>query len=261
MLDPGAEDEVGRIIESFPPKDHPHRAFYLANDGVLSATAPAEAGSVSYSVSQIPGAVFHIAVREESEVLGYCKLKLWVEAEGADDMDLVVLLEKRSASGRAPIPRYNPYGEPAPLQAMGMLRVSRRELDPARSTPTEPFLKLQGERRLKPGEIVPVEIGFWPIGFKVHAGESLQVTVIPFHTMPTPFGLGQGAIDIPADRYTFDPKHPPRMLTLSGSSAMEPAWVSSQAVGPDDRNKGTHRIHYGGKFDSHLLVPLKAVNQ
>ena len=260
VLDPGREDELGRVIERFPPDVAPS-TYHLGDGGVLRDAPQADAASVDYAVDQVPGATFRIAIAEESELIGYCKLKLWVEAEGADDMDLWVTLEKLDPEGGATLLRPHPYaGADMPLQATGMLRVSRRRLDPDRSTPTEPFLALVGEERLRPGEVVPVEIGLWPIGLKIHAGEILQLTVSPYHTEGVPLALGSAPIDIPADRYTFDPAEPPAMTVLSGSSVVEPAWVAEQSVQPDDRNRGRHRIHFGGGYDSHLLVPLQRVS-
>ena len=259
VLDPSGGDEVGRAMESFPPRDYPHRTLYLVNGAALSEFAQRDPASIRYPVEQVPGAIFQTTMERHSEIIGYCKLKLWVEAEGSDDMDLLVLLEKLDAAGGGSSLRHNPYGAPVPLQATGMLRVSRRALDADRSTPAEPFLSLVGEQRLRPGEIVPVEIGFWPIGFKIHAGETLQLTIVPYRSQPIPFNLGCAGIEIPADRYTFDPADPPPMVTLSGSPEMVPEWVGRQAVGAVDRNEGAHRIHFGGSYDSHLLVPLKQI--
>ena len=261
LLDPGREDELGRVIETFPPTDYPHRILYLAEKNALDEEPQAEAATRQYHVEEVPGATFHFKVTHDSEIMGYCKIRLWVEAEGADDMDLWVTVDKLDQDGRNTLVRPHPYaGVSVPPQATGMLRVSRRELDPGRSTPSEPFLSLVGERRLAPGEIVPVEIGLWPIGLKIHAGEILQVTISPYHSESIPLRLGAAPIEIPADRYTFDPQNPPDMITLSGSQEMVPAWVSEQAVKPEDRNKGVHRLHFGGPYDSHLLVPLKHVN-
>ena len=256
VLDPGGEDELGRVIDAFPP-DTPHLTLHLADAGRLAEEAQVETRSVDYSVETVPGATFRIKVPFEAEIVGYCKLRLWVEAEGADDMDLWVTLEKLDPQGGATLLRPHPYaGADMPLQATGMLRVSRRALDAELSTPSEPFLSLLGEQRLAPGEIVPVEIGLWPIGMKVHAGEVLQVTVSPYHSEPVPLALGAAAIDIPADRYTYDPDDPPQMITLSGSREVIPAWVGEQTVRPQDRNAGVHRIHFGGRYDSHLLAPV-----
>ena len=86
---------------------------------------------------------------------------------------------------------------------------------------------------------MPVEIGLWPVGFKIHPGEILQVTVAPYHSEAIPLALGAAPIDIPADRYTYDPACPPEMITLSGSRAVVPARVGEQSVKPDDRTRAS----------------------
>ena len=73
--------------------------------------------------------------------------------------------------------------------------------------------------KLKPGEIVPVEIEIWPSSTLFERGEKLQVIVqgSDFNMYP-----GQGA-------------------TYGHMASV---------------NRGAHIIHTGGAYDSHLLVPL-----
>ena len=61
----------------------------------------------------------------QTELTGFMKLRLWVEADGADDMDL--LFTSKSSMSRA-ISSLRDAGHPCP-GAQGMLRVSHRELD------------------------------------------------------------------------------------------------------------------------------------
>ena len=75
----------------------------------------------------------------------------------------------------------------------------------------------RAEEFLSPGQIVPVEIGIWPAGMRWHAGEQLRLIIAGYNLAPVPL---QGV-------------RPPVL-----------------------RNKGEHVIHTGGKFDSHLLVPV-----
>ena len=72
---------------------------------------------------------------------------------------------------------------------------------------------------MPPGTIVPVEIGFWPLGIQYEKGEALVLRV-------------QGSLD----QCIEFPEH-----------------TSSK---PDNRNKGKHIIHIGGKYDSSLIVPI-----
>lgn len=73
------------------------------------------------------------------------------------------------------------------------------------------------EELLGPGQIVPVEIPIWPTGMKWHAGEQLKLIVSGYNLK--------------------GPMFPGMPLTPT-------------------RNKGEHIIHTGGKYDSHLLVPV-----
>ena len=61
--------------------------------------------------------------------------------------------------------------------ALGWLRASHRELDPARSTPFQPWHPHLREQRLAPGEIVPVEIEVLPSSTAFAEGERLRVVV------------------------------------------------------------------------------------
>jgi predicted acyl esterase len=153
-----------------------------------------------------------------TELIGPMKLKLWVEAEGADDMDLFVGVQKLDAGGTlVPFSFLNAL-EDGPV-ALGWLRVSHRELDEEHSTPEQPWHTHRSEQRLKPKEVVPVEIEIWPSGTRFAAGEQLRVIV-------------QGS-DVQ--------QYPPGVVSMAHSVT---------------RNVGTHVIHTGGRYDSHLLVPM-----
>ena len=144
-----------------------------------------------------------------------------------------------------------------PTVSEGYLRVSQRALDTHKSTPAEPVLKHTREDLLKKGEIVPVDIGIWPMGMKYHAGEKLQLTIAAYQppkadSVP-PFGIAK--IAVPAKGYTFRPGEKPAMKTLGGGHT-EVAHPELAVKVPATRNKGKHIIHVGGKYDSYLLVPV-----
>ena len=77
-------------------------------------------------------ATFDITFDEETELTGYMKLHLWVEADGNDDMDLFVAIQKLDAKGKW-LP-YNVMGKPHP-GCPGKLRVSLREVDEKHPAP------------------------------------------------------------------------------------------------------------------------------
>lgn len=162
-------------------------------------------------------ACFDYRFPERTELTGHMKLKLWVEADGSDDMDLFVAVQKVDRTGDLVTFPYFSNHEDGPV-ALGWLRASHRELDEARSRPEQPVLAHRRELKLKPGEIVPVEIEIWPSSTLFEAGETLRLVV-------------QGT-----DIYTY----PGAMNNIAHQ---------------DTVNRGEHRLHAGARFDAHLLVP------
>jgi hypothetical protein len=198
-----------------------YRPLYLdAATQSLGDEQPAGASPARYDPLDVMGeAVLDHAFEKDTELTGYMKLKLWVEAEGADDMDLFVAIQKLNAAGKEVGFTFYAFYENGPA-ALGWLRASHRSLDETRSTPWQPVHDHRTEERLKPGEIVPVEIELWPSSTLFHAGESLRVVV--------------KGMDIYRDALPNLPF----------------------ARHEDLRNAGTHVIHTGGDHDSHLLVPV-----
>ena len=163
-------------------------------------------------------AQFDYVFAKPTELTGYMKLRLWVEAIGSDDMELFIAVQKFDRYGNyVPLAGFSAL-EDGPV-ALGWLRVSHRELDKKRSTPYQPWLLHQREIKLKRGVPVPVEIEIWPSGTRFAAGEKLRVVV-------------QGS-----DIYKYA-----QWIRLAGH--------------PETRNAGQHLIHTGGRYDSHLLVPI-----
>lgn len=219
VLDPGGVDVVKRAENEFPLARTRYQILYLdASAGVLLPERPTE-GMISYRADDDKGeAAFVFRFNTDTELTGYMKLRLWVAADQADDMDLFVYIQKVDAQGNMlPIMMLSTPN----VSPVGRLRVSHRQLDPLRSTPQEPYLTHAVEERLGPGEIVPVEIAIRPLGMRWHAGQQLRVAVTGY--------------------------------CLSGGQAMQ--GVAAPTV---LRNKGKHTIYTGGRYDSHLLVPAVA---
>ena len=155
---------------------------------------------------------------EKTELTGHMKLRLWVEAPDADDMDLFVAIQKFDRKGRyVPFAGFNCL-EDGPV-ALGWLRASHRELDKKRSTAQQPWLLHLRKLKLKRGVPTPVDIEIWPSSTLFAKGEKLRVVV-------------QGS-----DIYKYA-----RWIVRAGH--------------PKTINAGQHIIHTGGKYDSHLLVPV-----
>jgi uncharacterized protein len=167
-----------RVESSWPPPEVSQRRLYLDGQPRELTEAPlSEASAVRYdSESADDQAVFEYVFDRDADVIGTIKLKLWVQAEGALDMDLFVGLRKLDHERR---PVHFPFAnvlEDGPV-ALGWLRVSHRELDEERSSPERPEHTHRRELPLTQGEIVPVELEIWPSGTHFGAGEILQLVV------------------------------------------------------------------------------------
>ncbi len=214
-----------RIEQEWPLARTDYRLFYLdAANRTMGLNAPPEESELSYDATATEiGASFQYVFPEDTEITGHSKLRLHVSAQGSDDMDLFVALQKMDAAGEVVnFPYYSMYDDGQ--VALGFLRVSHRELDESRSTPQQPVLLHQRELRLRPGEVVPVEIELWPQSTLFFAGETLKVLI-------------KGN----------DIQHyePPR--SAAGHTVL--------------RNAGRHLIHTGGRYDSHLLLPIVPDNR
>ena len=214
-----SDDYTVRYENEWPIARTEYRKLYLgAANGTLNLDEVRRQGKISYD-SADGKAEFDLTFGKDTELSGHMKLKLWVSAEEADEMDLIVGIKKLNTDGD----EVHFYGTAMSayikgIVARGWLRVSQRELDEEKSTPWQPILKHQGEQRLKPGEIVPVEIEILPSSTLFRKGETLRLVV-------------QGTDLI---------QGPPW------------GWLGYRQLA----NKGFHSIYAGGEYDSHLLVPV-----
>ena len=192
--------------------------FLDAITGTLACDPPSKQGNISYD-AKAGSAVFEHTFAERTEITGYMKLRLWVEARGSNDADLFVAVEKLDRLGNRVTFTFMSEFDNGPV-ALGWLRVSHRELDAVRSTPDQPWHLHRRELLLAPGEIVPVDIEILPSSTLFEAGEKLQVVV-------------QGR-----DIYVLPVRH--------------------TQMHEDTRNAGEHVLHTGDRYDSHLLVPVIA---
>jgi len=224
-----------RAENEFPLARTQYKKLYLNAGGSLGSQPPKKA-KIVYHSTQGGDASFGLTFDENTELTGYMKVKLWVSAEDADDMDLFIMAKKFAGPCDADSPTcrsleelvgkgrvakgnevqfrgMNGYG--ADMAARGQIRVSQRQMDEKLSTPWMPVQKFRGEQRLKPGQIVPVEIALLPSSTLFRKGESLRLYI-------------QGHCPVDQPLLFYD-------------------WVI---------NKGRHAIYTGGKYDSYLQIPV-----
>jgi len=163
---------TNRAEDRFPLKRTQYKKLHIdAGNGSMQAEPVVRESKVSYDGAT--GVVnFDMTFDEDTEITGYMKLRLWVEADGHDDMDLFVNIQKLDENGQwLPV---HVLGEPHP-GAWGKMRVSHRALDEELSTDFQPVQSHLKEEKLSPGEIVPVDIEIWPHSRIWHKGQQIRV--------------------------------------------------------------------------------------
>lgn len=207
-----------RAEQEWPPARTEHVPLFLdPATGMLAAAQPATAATLRYA-AQTGRAQFDRTFDADTEITGYMSLRLWVEAEGSDDMDLFVGIQKLDAQGALVGFPYFAFHTDGPV-ALGWLRASHRERDEPRCRPGFPVHRHKRQQLLSPGQVVPVEISIWPSSTLFRAGETLRLIV-------------QGR-----DIYTYPEQH-------------------TQGSHLELRNRGDHILHAGGRYDAHLLIPV-----
>ena len=233
LLDLEGGDLVNQPADAFPPQGVTAVKYYLdAGSEELSAEVPTAGGAAGYDAEAADGrAVFTLKVDAPSEFVGYPKARLWVEADGSDDMDVFVLLQKLDADGKA-LEQFNVPNHGPPVSFLtqngaailkykgsnGRLRASMRRLDEAQSSDEIPVHSFDRVEKLGPGEVVCLDIDMFPIGMSLKAGEALRLIVSGVHTLG---GVMPGTDNVPSD------------------------------------NQGRHIIHTGGDHASYLQLPVK----
>jgi len=232
VLDLEGENRVNQPAGEFPPADVVSTKYYLHGlRRTLRAEPPSQSAAVPYDTESNPGLVsFTVRFAEETVLVGYPKARLWVEAKGADDMDLFVLVQKLDAHGTH-LQEFTIPNQSAMVQDLtehgasvlrykgsdGRLRVSARHLDRALSTDSVPVHSFDRVEKLQSGDVVDIEIDLAPVGLVFYPGQQLRLVVSANNLL--------GA-HMPATR-DYIPQ-----------------------------NSGTHVIHTGGDYASYLQLPV-----
>lgn len=145
---------------------------------------------VRYAVQDLEGVSFVVRFDTETELVGYRKAHLWVEADGSDDMDVFVLLQKLNTDGEVleqfTVPNHGPVLQTITARGAsilkykgsnGRLRVSLRHLNAALSTDEVPVHTFDRVDKLAAGEVVAIDVDTFPVGLAVHPGEALGLTI------------------------------------------------------------------------------------
>ncbi|KAJ9156046.1 Alpha/beta-hydrolase [Pleurostoma richardsiae] len=239
----GHQDPIYPIVEDdYPIPRTQYREFFFAEDGLLSPSLSTAAGTVQYNTETAAGepiefAGFKHTFDRVTRLVGLPKVVVYVSCEDLDDMVIYVLIRKLDRDGKEMMNLNIPWSA-APCDKMsdiraedvgnlilyfgplGVLRASHREIDPSLSLhPQYPFHTHNNVQKVPPGDIVELEIGLWAMGIEFEEGESLRVQV-------------------------------------SGQSPLIPEYKLAKPAPIEERNKGVHKVHFGGEHPSRVILPF-----
>ena len=232
LLDLEGGDRLAVEADSFPPSGVASTKYYLdGRSRTLAVDLPQAEVPAIYTVGSNPAGVSFITRFDEETVLvGYPKAHLFVEAQGSDDMDLFVLIQKLDRFG-TPLQAFTSPNHSAMVHDLtdhgatvlrykgsdGRLRVSARNLDDTLSTEDVPAHTFDRVEKLAAGEVVEIDIELVPLGLVFHPGEQLRFIVSSTNLLGTLM---------------------PAIQEYAGA------------------NGGAHVIHTGGEHASYLQIPL-----
>ncbi|MBO0432065.1 CocE/NonD family hydrolase [Enterococcus sp. DIV0660C] len=232
ILDFQGGNQTDIPAKAFPPATVENKRYYLNGmTRCLQETPETTDFPVKYAAETLPGRTsFQMTFKKDTTFIGYPKAKLFMEVEGYDDMDVFVWVQKLDRFGNV-LSEFVVPNQGAALQdftqegasalrykgAWGRLRASMRQLDRKVATDEIPAYSFDQVEKIKPGEIVELEIVLSPIGLAYKTGETLRVVI---------------------------------------STKDELGSVMPGTPGCTPDNQGLHILHTGGEYASYIQLPL-----
>ena len=202
----GDKNAIDNIeYEDFPVPETEYKQLFL-HGGTLNNSAAKDAATVEYNSEDGNSvAAFNLKFEKDTRLIGLPKAVLYMSCPDFDDMNVYVILRKLDKDGKplmhlcfpieatpvksiAEIPEKQRQSTNLHMGSVGILRASHRAFDEKKSIHSQfPLNPHEIEEKIKPGEIVKLEIGIWAMGNDFAAGESIsvQVRLVP-PTMPLP---------------------------------------------------------------------------
>ncbi|MEM1257911.1 MAG: CocE/NonD family hydrolase [Bacteroidota bacterium] len=192
--------------------------YLLASNGLREGSSANDTGEVSYSGKK-GSQNFRVKFKEDTEITGHAKLKIWVELRSndtdMDDFNVYTVLNKYDKRDKR-VPFYGTVGSKIDVITRGYMRASLRALDKERSTHIIPYQSFKSYQKVDLGEIVCLEIPFPPTSVFFGSGETLELTI-----------------------------------------ASHEIFQNAPFFKDNSLNKGgMHVIHMGGQYDSFLQLPV-----
>lgn len=230
------------VIPDFPHPDTKYTTYYLGQN-TLTPEPVGREGVVTYNSESNERVDFKLTFDKPTTLLGPPKIYLNMSCKEHEDMNVYVQLRKLDKEGRPLLhvqipkerwPVKSSYDIPEGLSnvgilmfkgPVGMLRASHRKIDRSKTKYEHiPFHPHDEVQLIPKGEVVELEMGIWSNATHFEKGETLSVQV---------FGY-----------ISLNPE-------LEKFNRPRPDW---------EKNHGKHNVHFGGKYESRIVLPLVDLN-
>ena len=174
-----------RTTSEWPVPGTDWRPYYLDLTQEAMLASPPESASQATYEADGPGVTLHTpAVTEDTTIIGPVSATLWLSSS-TTDADLFLVLDAIDPNGQR-VELRDHRGGITPM-SVGWLRASHRAIDPARSTPWQPYHTHRSSEPLVPGQPYEVRVNLRPTSLHLPAGYRLRLTMSghgPLHNDP-----------------------------------------------------------------------------
>ncbi|HEX4411497.1 MAG TPA: CocE/NonD family hydrolase [Xanthobacteraceae bacterium] len=227
---------VERTEKEWPLKRTKWTRYYLdPADGSLAAKAAKKKSALKFDAMGDGVTFVTPPVAHETEITGPSVLKLFVSSSTAD-ADIFAVLRVFSPDFdeivfQGAIDPHTPIGQ-------GWLRASHRTLDKKLSKPYRPYHTHIKPEPLKPGQVAELDIEIWPTSIVVPAGHRIALTV-----------RGKD--------YVYHGPSGGRLSNFKNElTGCGPFLHNDVRDRPPEIFGGVTALHFGGKAQSYLLLPV-----
>lgn len=236
----GDRDAILNVeVEDFPVPSTEYRELYFNKDNLLTEIPCGEYNIGTYdSEMKNEFASFTYTFTCHTRLIGIPKAHLYMSCDTNNDIIVYILLRKLDAAGKALDAMNYPFrivpvksiadmkdnertSTTLHLGSQGILRASHRAIDRSKMThPQIPWHPHEKEEKIVPGTVVELEVGIWNLAWDCDEGESIRIQI----------------------------------------SGQSPGFKEMQVKAPrrpeEEKNKGIHKIHFGGQYPSRVILPF-----
>ncbi|MEO0338016.1 MAG: CocE/NonD family hydrolase [Bacteroidota bacterium] len=179
-----SRDEIQEIRgeQEWPLARTMYQKYYLSAKRELVLTEQEADNEINHH-GRKGSSAFRLTFEEATEITGHAKLKVWMSLQTGtikqDDFNVYAVLNKYDKNGKR-VPFYGTVGSKNDVITRGYMRAALRVLDEEKSTDVIPYQAFQAYQKIKPGEIVELEIPFAPTSVFFYAGETLELELASY---------------------------------------------------------------------------------